>query len=165
MVPADLWAARPGGVANSIAWLVWHVARCEDVAINTIVRDAPQVLTDEWSWRLRVDDARIGTGFTDAEVDAVGRSLDVDELDRYWTAVRGVTAAWLERAPRLDCTPDVGGRLRLVSGVVPPAGEWLLDQWTGKPAAWFVSDMVIAHGYLHLGEMLSVRGLLGIEGL
>jgi hypothetical protein len=32
------WRARPHGL-NSIAWLVWHVARCEDGGLNRLVID------------------------------------------------------------------------------------------------------------------------------
>ena len=41
---------------NSIARLFWHLARCEDVAINAVIRRREQVL-DEAGWldRLAVD--------------------------------------------------------------------------------------------------------------
>ena len=35
--------ARPHGL-NSIAWLLWHGARVEGVAVNRFVADRPQVL-------------------------------------------------------------------------------------------------------------------------
>src|SRR5437879_2163982 len=50
---ADL-RARPQGL-NSIAWLLWHVTRFEDVAINAVLRDAPEVLDREgWAAQLGV---------------------------------------------------------------------------------------------------------------
>lgn len=34
---ADQWGQRLPG-HNSIAWFIWHLARCEDVAVNTVLR-------------------------------------------------------------------------------------------------------------------------------
>ena len=57
------WRARPHGL-NSIAWLVWHVARCEDGGLNRLVIDRPQVLDDptaRWMERMRVPLRHHGT--------------------------------------------------------------------------------------------------------
>jgi hypothetical protein len=45
--------ARPFGL-HSIAWLLWHISRCEDIGVNRILVDRKQVL-DEGGWidRLR----------------------------------------------------------------------------------------------------------------
>jgi hypothetical protein len=61
--------------------------------------------------------------------------------------------------------PDVGRRLAAIPAVVPAEGEWIRDEWSGKPARYFVRSVVLAHGFAHLGEMRSIRGLLGIAGL
>ena len=34
----QMWL-RPGKETNSIAWLVWHMARTEDVVVNLVVVD------------------------------------------------------------------------------------------------------------------------------
>ena len=61
---------RPHGV-NSIAWLLWHLARCEDVGVNRLVVDRPQLLDDEgWLARLGVPRRDIGTGMTSDELSA-----------------------------------------------------------------------------------------------
>lgn len=165
-VPRDLVAVRPEGAANSILWLVWHLARIEDVAINTIIRDAPQVLfEDGWTARIGTPDTRVGTGFADADVRSVTEALDIDHLHAYWAAVRARTLAWLESGPDLEHAPDVGARLSRIPEIAPPDGAWLAEQWAGKPARYFVRTAVIAHGYVHLGEMRAVRGRLGIDGL
>src|SRR5262244_3517912 len=39
--------ARPHPGVNTIAWLLWHSARIEDVALNRFLTDRSQVL-DEW---------------------------------------------------------------------------------------------------------------------
>jgi hypothetical protein len=46
----DLDAAQlrrcPAPGVNAIAWLLWHMARCEDVGVNRLVSDGRQVLDD-----------------------------------------------------------------------------------------------------------------------
>jgi hypothetical protein len=37
---------RPNSL-NSLAWLVWHMARCED-ALNVLIANRPQVLDQNW---------------------------------------------------------------------------------------------------------------------
>ena len=39
----------PHPAVNSIAWLVWHMARVEDVAVSRLVARRPPVISDsEW---------------------------------------------------------------------------------------------------------------------
>ncbi len=44
----DQLRIRPNGW-NSIAWLLWHMARAEDVVANVLIADRPQVF-DEGGW-------------------------------------------------------------------------------------------------------------------
>ena len=60
--------ARPGKGVNSPVWLLWHMARTEDVAVNLVVTDTGQVLDDGWAPRLNVPCRHMGTGMTDDEV-------------------------------------------------------------------------------------------------
>jgi hypothetical protein len=164
----DQLRERPGDVGNSIAWCVWHLARVEDVVINTILRGEPQLLArEDWGPRMRVPDARVGTGFAAAEVDALSRAVDLDALDAYWRAVREATAAWLPGVPEaaLDAVPDVRARLDAVAPIAPPAAqEGLIRFWSDRPAAFLARFPLVHHGYLHIGEMLAIRGRLGIKG-
>src|SRR5438034_8395477 len=46
---------RPDPRVNTIAWLLWHAARIEDVGVNGLVADRPQVLDDEeWLGRMKL---------------------------------------------------------------------------------------------------------------
>jgi hypothetical protein len=65
----------PEGYHNSIAWLLWHMARCEDVMVNTVLRNVPEVLDDGWLNRLGVSTRHIGTG------DTFQRQLEINIAD------------------------------------------------------------------------------------
>jgi hypothetical protein len=77
---------RPG--FDSLAWLLWHMTHAEDVSINLVIAERPQVL-DEGDWPARLNTLRrdAGTGMTAAEVDAFNERIDVDALLAYRGAV------------------------------------------------------------------------------
>ena len=77
---------RPHAGVNTIAWLMWHAARVEDVGVNRFVVDGTQVLDSGWLARLAVERRDVGTGMTDAEVDALSARIDLSALRGYWEA-------------------------------------------------------------------------------
>src|SRR5215510_15518887 len=79
---------RPHPRANTIVWLVWHIARVEDLGVNRFVVDGRQVLdSGNWATRMSVPRRDVGTGMTDAEVDSLSAAIDLEALRRYWDAV------------------------------------------------------------------------------
>src|SRR5688572_12827791 len=73
---------------NSITWLLWHMARCEDVAVNTALRNQPEVLDrGNWLARLGVDTRHIGTEATRDEVVGFSQQVDISALRAYRAAV------------------------------------------------------------------------------
>jgi DinB superfamily len=62
---------------NSVAWLVWHMARCED-ALNVLIANRPQILDqNDWLTRLNLSLRDVGTGMTDDEVSDLSARLDL----------------------------------------------------------------------------------------
>jgi DinB superfamily len=78
---------RPGKGLNSLAWLLWHMARTEDVNVNLVVRDGRQVWDDAWARRLNVARMDIGTGMTEDEVGELSAVLDLSVARAYRSAV------------------------------------------------------------------------------
>lgn len=164
----DQMIARPSPHSNSIAWLVWHCARTEDVAINTVLRGADQVLArDEWTSGIGVGATDIGTSMGDQEIATFAESVDPATVVEYWTAVQKQTHRWLKEADLalLDQSPDVKQRLAAAPPAIAPSAGWIEALWSGQPGAFFVSWVAIGHQYLHLGEMLATRSALGYKGL
>ena len=91
--------ARPHGV-NSIAWLLWHIARCEDVGVNRLVADRPQLIDAEpWLARLNAPRRDIGTGMTSDEVTDLSERVDLAALRAYWDALYRRTLAIVRENP------------------------------------------------------------------
>src|SRR5260370_409174 len=78
---------RPQPGVNSVAWLLWHMARVEDVGVNRFVVDRAQVLDDGWLGRLGVARRDVGTGMSDAEVDDLSARVHLEPLPGYWDPV------------------------------------------------------------------------------
>jgi hypothetical protein len=78
----------PRNCEHSVAWIIWHIARCEDVTMNLLVADGPQVLNqDGWLERTKSP-----IRYTGNEMDEVGMArfsnmIDTGALRAYRVAV------------------------------------------------------------------------------
>ena len=161
---------RPHPGANTIVWLLWHMARVEDVGVNRFVDDRPQVLEDGWDARLGVGRRDVGTGMSDAEVDDLSRRVDLDALTGYWDAVT-------RRTPEVVASlrgHDLGAlvpkerveRVATAEGAVAPGAEWLTEFWAaGRTRAWVLAQTPLLHVYGHYFEARAVAGLWGARSL
>lgn len=159
----DQLRLRPQGW-NSIAYLLWHMARCEDVAANVIVAQRPQVFDEgEWSGRLRITRRDIGTGMTDEEVEAVSRTIDLPNLRAYRAAVGRRTQDVARELPdaEWDQTVDASSvREAAAQGAFTPDSEWVARFWEGKSKGWFLYWLAVGHNYMHLGHAGWVKEML-----
>jgi uncharacterized damage-inducible protein DinB len=87
--------ARPGADANTIAWLVWHLARVEDDHVAEVAGHEQLWTADGYSARfgLPFDDTAIGYGQTTEEVGQVRAPAEL--LDAYQLAVHARTLGYL----------------------------------------------------------------------
>jgi len=157
--------ARPHPGVNTIAWLLWHSARIEDVALNRFLTDRPQVL-EEWIGRLAVPRRDVGTGMTDAQVGDLSARIDLQALRGYLGAVTARTLAAVGMLRGSDLEAPVPGdrvkRVVLTEGVVAPGAEWLTEFWAaGRSRAWTLAQTALLHPYGHYYEARVAAGLLG----
>src|SRR3990170_6707778 len=64
----DQMKVRPREDLNSLAWLMWHISRAEDVMVNIVINGRSQVLDDGWLPRLQIARRDFGIGMTKPEV-------------------------------------------------------------------------------------------------
>ena len=147
--------ARPGKGLNSLVWLLWHMARVEDVAVNLVVTAGQQVLDDGWSTRLGVVRTDVGTGMTEDEVAEFTVRADIAAIRAYRDAVglktRDVAAAlepagWAEILGTADAARVPGG----------------FQVFVGQSRALELGTSAILHNAMHLGEAVTIRGLAGV---
>ena len=161
---------RPHPGVNTVAWLLWHTARVEDVGVNRFVADRPQVLEDGWLAKLAVGRRDVGTGMTDAEVDAFSARVDLDALRGYWEAVTRRTREVVAdlRSSDLDSVLPKARveRVAAEEGVVAPGAEWVTEFWAGgRTRGWVLVQTPLLHVYGHYFEALAVAGLWGSRSL
>ncbi len=81
--PSDEPLRRRGDGLNSMASLVWHIARCEE-ALNVLLAGRPHILDDEpWLPQLNPAVRDVGTGMADDEVSDVRARLELAALHGY----------------------------------------------------------------------------------
>ena len=157
----------PHPTLNPIAWLLWHTARCEDVAVNRLLTDGVEVLNrDSWLSRLGASPREIGTGMTRAEVVALCEEIHLPELLGYRQAVTGQTEQIVASLPpeELSLPVDIE-RLRQVLSVEGAGGrkaEWLIEAYSGHTRGWLLGHLVLTHHYYHIGQAFAIRSMYGM---
>lgn len=114
---------RPSPNANSIAWLIWHSARVQDIQLAPIAGIEQVWLSDGWVDRFALDLAREDTGYGHSPEDVAKVQASADLLAGYYHAVHkvtlefvaGVTAEDLARIVDRNWDPPVTASARLVS--------------------------------------------------
>jgi len=114
---------RPGPAANSIAWLIWHSARVQDVQLAPIAGVEQVWTADGWVDRFGLDLPRNDTGYGHGPAEVAKVQAPVDLLAGYYHAVHkltlefvaGVTAEDFERIVDRNWDPPVTASARIVS--------------------------------------------------
>ncbi|HEY6103949.1 MAG TPA: DinB family protein [bacterium] len=159
----DQWRVRPHGL-NSLAWIIWHIARFEDVAVNVMVAGQAQVFQEDgWADRLGVLRVDAGTEMTPPDVEDFSRTVDIPAIREYRTAVGAQTrrfVATLEPDDFDSISPAERLERVRAEGVFIPKAEWVLKIWEGKSAGWFLAWLAAGHSYMHLGQGRWVKKLI-----
>jgi len=176
LTPKELVAQPLPGV-NPIGFILWHMARSQDWAVNTAVRGTPELVKRE-PWRsTAIAYPGIGTGFDLEEAAGAAPRFELDELIAYADAVHAETIEWLDSITEadLDAIPDVtahdapypeyqtaGFRAEMDSG---PEHDDAVSDKGGLPVWIFLTSVSITHLHRHLGEVDLLKDLLRQKAL
>ena len=171
LTPEELTATPIPGV-NPIGFILWHMARSQDWAVNTAVRDATELIKRD-PWRSTpLAHPGMGTGFDLDEAVAVARRFELEDLVAYADAVHRDTLDWLDSVGEadLDAIPDVAGhdaphpeyqtpgfRAEMDGG---PEHDDAVADTGGLPVWIFLTSVSITHLHRHLGEVDLLKDLL-----
>lgn len=151
--------ADDGGVPAG--YVLWHMARHHDVAVNAVVRGRDEVVLDHLG-ALGVHD-RLYRGLAEgADTDLVA-VLDPEAVARYALATLDETIDWMATEAPLDDLDDVPDAATALAALGTPEDDfdWLYRMWADKPVRWFLSWSAIGHVVTHTGELVSIRNRLG----
>jgi uncharacterized damage-inducible protein DinB len=139
----DQLTFRPAADANSIAWLIWHLARVQDDHVA-------EVAGTEQVWTAAGWHQRLGLPF---EADAIGYGHSSQEV----AEVRGCSAEDL--AGYLDAVHQQ--TISFVRGLGPADLERVVDRRWDPPVTLGVRLVsVISDDLQHAGQAAYVRGML-----
>lgn len=162
LMPADLLRERADGGGIAPTYVLWHLARHHDVAVNGVLRGTSAVV-ESWTQQLGIDDD-LWRGLAEGEDSDLVDMLDPEAVGEYALAVCDSTTAWLADSglPVMDAQPDTATALTAI-GTPEDRFDWLYSMWDGKPAAWFLQWSAVGHGFNHLGELVSIRNRMGFS--
>lgn len=162
---AELRQCLPGH--NSIVWLLWHIARDEDLMVNTAIRGVPEVFDrGDWQARMGVTRRDFGAGWAHEDVAEFSAQVDIPALHAYRSAVGDETRLGLVARDFEDLDEPVlhAAQRALASGDLGPSAELVRDLMERQGKWWFLCWEVIGHSYAHLGEAGHIATLLGHPG-
>jgi len=114
---------RPTADANSIAWLIWHSARVQDIQLADVAGAEQVWFRDDWVSRFGLDLPRNDTGYGHDAAKVAKVRAPAGLLSGYYHAVHkltveyiaSVTADELSRVVDTNWDPPVTASARLVS--------------------------------------------------
>jgi len=161
----DQMRLRPGPGLNSLVWILWHMARTEDAAVNPVVAGRDQVLDDAWLRRMNVPWRIIGTGMTDDEVTEMTARADVAAVRAYRSAV-GLRTREVVQALDAGAWDEIVGpediRRAAMTGAFRDWVEGAGYPWLGWTRGEQLASSALRHNAAHIGEAVTVRGLAGL---
>ena len=138
----EQFTQQPAEGANTIAFLLWHATRLEDLQLHGVHGREPVWVSGGWAERLGLDAEDLGTGLTEERMLAFQPAKE--EVLTYAEAV------W-EASPAL------------VSALTPERlDEPLNPERPRMTAGRSLANFAVGHAWLHLGEIRFAKGLMGM---
>ncbi len=150
---------RPG--ENSIAWLLWHTTRIEDMTLNCLVFEQPQIMdSSDWESRLGLPSRDVGASMDAEQVATLSASVSVRALIEYRAAVgrstrqgvRGLNPEQLK-----EDVPDSSIQKFVDEGSISQQGHWLYEYYLGRSKGFFLTRTATSHNFIHLMEARRIR--------
>jgi DinB superfamily len=155
---------RPREDLNSLAWIMWHIARAEDIFVNTVVAGRSQVFDDAWAKRLGISRRDFGIGMASPEVTDLTRAVDLAALREYRDAVGRRTREIVAGFKDSDWGGEIAGpavQKAAAEGGFASRAEQMVKAFTGRPRTAVLSGIALFHPAGHLGEAVTVRSAGG----
>jgi DinB family protein len=155
---------RPREDLNSLAWLLWHIGRAEDVVVNQVLAGRPQVLDAGWVRRLGVDRRDFGIGMTSAEVSDLTGRVDLGALREYRDAVGHRTREIVGSFTAEDWDGRVAPERveqAAAEGGFGARTDGLRKAFPGRPCAAVLTGIALFHPVGHMGEAATIRAAGG----
>ena len=151
----------PQKFEHSIAWLIWHMARIEDVTMNMLGAGTAQLLhRDNWLKKMKVTYQDTGNAMSVEDVSNLSAKIDIESLRKYRLAVGRRTREIAKELQPEELKQKVDpSRLQQVmdEGAVVEAARGLIDYWGRRTIAGLLLMPPTRHNIVHLNEALRLK--------
>ena len=147
---------------HSIAWIIWHLARIEDMTMNGLLAGKMQVFHQaKWLRRLNITIQHSGNVvMDDTDVTGLSHVIDIEALKAYRLAVGRSTREAVRLLQLEDFKQKVDPAYLqelLDNGSVVEEASGLLDYWGNLTKAGLLLMPATRHNFIHLNEALKVK--------
>jgi hypothetical protein len=160
-MPEEQIRRIPQGVEHSVAWLIWHIARCEDITMNLLVAGSSQTLhRDDWLEQMKIAVCDTGNAMDEAGVANFSSAIDIEALRAYRLAVGRRTREVVKQLQPAELKQKVEpSRLQRVmdEGAVVEAARGIADYWGKRNIAGLLLMPATRHNLIHLNEALQLK--------
>jgi hypothetical protein len=151
----------PVRMDHSVAWILWHLARIEDVTMNMLIANKEQLfLRKGWKERLGISMAHTGNAMSREEVIDLSSQINIMELRRYRFRVGQETVQIVNGLESEDIDQKVSSaRIQLIRevGAVVAEAEAILDYWSKRTIAGLLLMPPTRHCFIHLNEAVKIK--------
>ena len=151
----------PAGGEHSIAWILFHLTRIEDITMNMLIAATEQIFTcEDWAKRLNVTIFHSANKMEVAGIAELSSGIDIKALRLYRTAVACRTREIVKGLAADDFKRKVEpGRLERVirEGAVSPEAMEIVDYWSKKTIAGLLLMPPTRHCILHWNEATRIK--------
>lgn len=142
---------------ETIAWVLWHIARIEDITMNILVAGEPQIFDDTWKNIINSPITDTGNALDDDGIMLLSKSLNIGELLNYRNQVgkrtrQIVGSLTADDMNRRFTSADTKKILNQGGVTQDEQSIWLLDFWSRKDVAGILLMPPTRHVILHLND-------------
>ena len=151
----------PSGFPHSIAWMLWHTARCEDIAFNLLVAGGDQVLIrGGWREKMNIEVRDTGNTMSEEVLARFNANIFISALREYRMEVarrtREIVQALQPGGFQQKVLPERAARI-IPEGAVVEQARWLADYWASRTIGGLMLMPGTRHHMTHLNEALRVK--------
>lgn len=151
------YSIMPTSKDETIAWVLWHITRIEDLTMGMLVAGSEQLFDDEWKRKLNTPIYDTGNALSDDEIMNLSQQLNIKELLEYRNAVGQRTRDIINSLSAGDMKRKVTVQrieaIKAVCGVTDQEDSlWLLDFWSKKDVAGLLLIPPTRHVIMHLND-------------
>ncbi len=141
---------------HSIIWVIFHIARIEDITMNILLSGLPQIFSSQgWASKLGIDITHAGNDMTLPEIIQLSQKMDISALLSYRNAVGIQTRRIVQQLQLSDLKRKVEqARLQRVreEGALLETAEGVYAYWSGLTAAGLLLMPPTRHNFYHIHE-------------